>query len=233
MHSFCPKCGGTEGEFIKGFCKKCFLRDRKLIAIDKELEIEHCKRCNKIKLRGQWINQSEGSLGELIESKIKIKELINPKIDLELKPKEGGTTTALLTVIGEIDNKPLKVSEVILLKPKEVLCNNCTKITSNYYEAVLQVRFKEKPTQKQIRKKLNEVRRLLSYEKNTTILAEIVNLVEVRNGFDSYIASKRAGRIVAERLARKYGSTIVRSYKVKGVDKSGKPRKRFTYCVKI
>ncbi len=233
MQSFCPKCGTTEGSFIKGFCKKCFLEDHKLIEIDKELWIVHCKRCNKIKVRWQWVNQSEGSLRELAESKIKIRELLNSKIDLELTPKEDGTTIALITVIGEIDNKPLKVSEEVLLKPKEVLCDNCAKIAGNYYESILQIRFREKPTQKQVGKKIDEVRKLISYEKTSNPLAEIVNLVKEKNGFDVYIGSKHAGRIVAERLARKYNSKIIRSYKAKGVDKKGKPRNRFTYCVKV
>ena len=233
MQNFCPKCGAAEGEFVKGFCKKCYLQDHKLIEIDKELGIERCKRCNKIKLRGLWVTQSEGSLRELIESKIKVRELINPKIDLELEPKEDGTTKATVNVIGELNNKPLKLSEEVLLKPKVVMCNNCSKIAGNYYESVLQLRFKEKPTEKEINKKQDEVGRLLSYEKGSDSLAEIVNLVKEKNGFDAYIGSKRSGRIVAERLARKYGSTITRSYKMKGVDKKGKPRKRFTYCVKV
>lgn len=233
MTRFCPKCGKEEGPFIKGFCKECYLSKQELIDVGKKMEIEKCKRCGRIRVSGKWMKQTAGALEEYVLPKIKINEMENAKIDLTLEQEGKDGILAIIGVKGDVGGEPLTLRKELLLKQPAVLCESCNRLVASYFEAILQVRLRERQDREKINKALDNIRKLLEIEKKSDSLAEIVNLASVNNGFDAYIGSKRAAKRAALALARKYKSRVVSSYEDKGRDRKGKPRKRFTFSVKI
>lgn len=233
IQRFCPKCGKETNALIKGFCRDCFLHDHKLIVIPKEIELEHCKNCNKIRIKGNWVEQSKIALEDFVASKVKVKDLVDEKISVELTPLEDETTIASIIISGEFDGNALQLSEEIVLKPRTVLCDECMKASSYYHEAIVQVRYSFKPDEKTINSDLNEIKKVLDYESKKDSLAVLIDVIKQSTGFDVLIGSKHSGRHVAEHLAKKHGTKVVSSHKLIGVDKSGKEKKRFTFCVRM
>lgn len=231
---FCPKCGAVEGIFIGQFCKQCYLQDHKVAELPEALVIEVCKNCGKFKWKGKWHVQETNGIRQFVESKVKLDPALNnPKVLVELEPNDDGTTTADVHVNGIIGRSPINVIRTALLKPKSVLCDPCMRMSSYYHEAILQLRYPKKPTGQQRSNAVRVVEAVMRTESKRDQLAGIVDIKGARNGLDFLIGSKRAAKAAADRIAREQGTSVIRSHKVTGVERSGKEKKRYTFCVKI
>lgn len=227
---FCPKCGATDKPFIKGFCKDCYLEDNELITVDKVIYIERCKRCNKLSLQGKWAEYTNENISSFIESKIKVNELNEVKIDFEYLPFND-KKIAKIIVIGEVDGSIISLEREALIDFKDVLCKACSRISARYYEAILQVRGNE--TDKTFNALKMKMDRMLSKMQREDSLAQVVELNEIKNGFDALIGSNRAARMIAESFAKEFNSKVVVSKRLHTTDKQGKRVYRFTYLVRV
>jgi len=232
---FCPKCGkeGKEEEFINGFCKECYLSEHNLVDAPDEIVVEHCKRCDAVRFRGLWVEQDDVLIRSLVKSKIKARDLSDMNIETLLSPIGNGTTLAEVKINGKLNGREIAIEKEILLKPRNMLCDSCMKIGSDYFEATVQIRFGENPTPVQVKDKVAAVEKFLRTEKRRDALAEIVSVRKDRKGADLLIGSKHAAKVAAQFLAKKAGTKIKTSFSVKGIDSSGKQKKKFTFCVRV
>ncbi len=230
---FCPKCGKETLRPVKGFCAECFALDHALVELPKEIRVEFCKRCNKIRLKGQWNEQDERLLKDFVSSKLKEKELRVKGVKVNLQPLAEGSTVAELNISGTVDGEEISLIKQALLKPKRGICDACMKLASDYYEAILQLRFKEKKNREREGELKKKIERILKEKKKLDSLAKVIAFRKDRKGFDALIGSKKAAKDVAEALAKKAKTSVVFSHSVVGMDKNGKQKKRFTFCVKV
>ncbi|MBU1120418.1 MAG: NMD3-related protein [archaeon] len=231
-NKFCPECGKTKGSFIQRFCSECYLKKHKVIFLPERIEFESCNRCSKMRFKGNWVEKNELFLIELIQSKIKSKEFSLKNIEVKLNPTEGREINAVVFIEGELNGVSLKIKKEIVLIPLKGLCDTCMKLSSSYYEAILQARFKEKKKHSE-KELLKEINFFLGAEEKKDSLSRAIKVIKERNGFDVWIGSKRAAKKVSEELARKFNSSVVRSFTVYGVKKTGEEKKRYTFCVRI
>lgn len=231
-NKFCPECGKTKGTFIQRFCSECYLKKHKVIEFPERIEFESCNRCSKMRFKGNWVDENELFLIELIRSKVKSKEFSLKNIEVKLTPAEGKEINAVVFIEGELEGASLKIKKETVLIPLKGICDSCMKLSSSYHEAVLQVRFKEKKmhSEKELLQKINF---LLGMEEKKDSLSRAIKVIKERNGFDVWIGSKRTAKKVSEELARKFNSSVVRSFTVYGVKKTGEEKKRYTFCVRI
>ncbi len=229
---FCPSCGSTEGPFFKGLCKKCFLAQQHLIQVPAEIKIEHCKQCNRIKLEGKWVEQSEQALKEFLMKKIKLKELQEAKLSIELEFLDGNTL-AIVGASGLLEGNRIGLEAKTLFVPVAIQCNDCTLLSSNYFEATLQIRFLRKAEEKEKQAVLHKINELLRSMKGEDMLASIVAVLDKKNGFDVLLASNNAAKRVVKALSAKTKERVKRSSSVIGRDRKGKEKKRFTYCIRF
>lgn len=231
---FCPRCGKETSALIKGFCRDCFLLGHEILIVEPELKFPKCKSCGKIRIKGAWFAESPKNLEEFLRSKMKLKEITNEKINLGLAQNNDGSISAQIGVSGTINEDKIEFGKEILLKPAIVLCDPCMRLVSDYHEAILQVRFAEKPDAKAIDRKIDEINKMLEYEKRADSLSQAIKTTEATNGFDVFIGSAKAARRIAEALAKKAHTRVVSSSKLMGMDsKTGKANKRFTYCARV
>lgn len=228
---FCPNCGSTNKPFVRNFCADCFIQLNKLIGFPSALELMQCRACKKLLLNGKWLAFSLEHLANWAKSKIKVKELENVRFALEPREEEG-IVWIEGKALGEIAETLVEKPVLIEIKLRSSLCQDCSKLSANYYEAVLQLRFESIP-KKKWGLVLEAAKQLVETQFHSDSLAQITNIVALKNGFDAYIGSKRAGKMVSEKIAQKFGGTITRSFSLAGVDKSGKTKKRFTFLVRI
>lgn len=231
---FCPKCGATDKPFVKGFCLDCFLEDHpNLLEIDKELQVESCKHCGKIKAKGKFVEDNEENLIALVESRLKINEVSKPKSLIDIIPLDEDKALAKIMVEGEIDGEPVHLRKEVSLRFKTGLCDPCMRVSSQYHEGILQIRGDKKTPKKKFEEALLAVQALLSAEEKKDSLARVVEIHWQKTGVDVWIGSKHGTKQAAEKLAKSYGSKVVVSAKLLGQDKQGKEKHRFTYLVRI
>ena len=228
---FCPKCGKKEGIFIKGFCRECFLHDNQILVFPDKLQFDCCKRCSKIKVQRNWIELDSMDLVNFVKNKVKSKDFAIQETEVELEKVNEKNFNALLEVKGIIESMPLILTGVIKLQLMSGICDSCMKISSDYFEATIQLRFstenKDKPV---IVSKFNE---LIEELNKKDPLSRIVKTIKLKNGVDLVLSSNRSAKISSEKIAKKYGSKIIKSFSVIGVDKTGKEKRRYTYCVRF
>lgn len=229
---FCPKCGKDTDSLFNGLCKECFLKAAKPAELPAEISFEHCRNCLKIKLKGKWLSFEPELLSELVLQNLKSRKLDSFKASVDLFEKEKGWK-ALVRVAGKIGKNILEFSLETFLKPKTVLCDACMKVSSDYYEATIQIRFEKRPSQDVIERVLSECVSFLNELKKQDSLAQIVKAKELKNGLDVLVGSRRAAKQLAEFLARKSSQKPVVSSTLAGVDRKGHDWSRFTYCVRI
>jgi len=228
---FCPKCGSKTGPFIKGFCKECFLQEHKLLQFSDKMDFQYCNRCDKILVQRNWTELNSLELIDFIKSKIKAKDFVIQDIEIELEKVAIKEFNALIEVKGILAENPLVLRGVIKVRLVPGICDSCMKISSDYFEATIQARFEKDFSEKEV--VLNKFKELIDEMSKKDPLSRIVKTAKNKKGFDLVLSSNRAAKISSEKLAKKYNSKIIRSFSVIGVDKSGKEKRRYTYCVRF
>lgn len=232
MNKFCPKCGKETSRLVGSLCKDCFLKEKKPAEISKEIVFEQCKACSKVTFKRKWLESSAELLEALVLQALKNKmfDSFTSRIDFFEKP-DGWK--AVVEVNGIVQG--VKISQVLetFLKPKIVLCDACMRLKSNYFEATIQVRYSSRPSEKEVRERLEEASVFLERLKVSDSLAQIAKVKELKNGFDLLIGSKRAAKQLAGFLARKSREKVKVSSTLAGIDKNGHEWSRFTYCVRL
>ena len=125
----CPKCGKNDKEvkFVEAFCIDCYPFNLKL---PDKIVIEFCKRCNRLRIRGEWMQYSRKKLEEHIASKAR-GEFESVRYDSE----KG---EMIFTV------KETEIKKPFEFEKKIVICPDCSKMSGGYYESIIQLRGNEK-----------------------------------------------------------------------------------------
>jgi NMD protein affecting ribosome stability and mRNA decay len=132
---FCPKCGkkGIEGEF----CSEC--AEEELGIEFKEISIKKCIHCSRFMIQHQWREFKNPDEGIITAAHTRIK---NPrKVLLDINPVHD----ALKDKPGATQDIRLEISAggqgfVIPARIEFTYCNHCSKIGTEYFEGVLQLR---------------------------------------------------------------------------------------------
>ena len=80
---------------------------------------------------------------------------------------------------------------------------------------------------------MSEVQEQLEIQRRKIELSQVVNSKNVPGGFDLFIGSAKAAKIVTNRLAKKYNLKVIYSNKMIGMNDNGTTKYRHTYCIKF
>ena len=236
MKRFCVNCGKETSELIKSLCTDCYLRKYDAFEVPKVLPLDYDFRSNRIKIGHEWVEKSLDSLTDFVKEKVgklAAKRRIPVKdVKVFLEPKENFVDAVVSFTIG-MDGVELRVEKKTRVVLRKTISDASAKLSSDYFEATIQMRFPEQPTPKQQKEKLAEVLTLMKAEKKRNELAEVVDVKKSRKGFDVVVASFKAADKVTRQLAKRYGTRVIYSNSLFGVDDSGKNRYRHTYCLKF
>ncbi len=233
MNDFCPRCGTEKGSFVKGFCVNCFVEKGEIISVPKEIEINACKNCGKIKVSNAWREQVGKSFSGILLPKIKVKELNAVKTEIDLIDSAEGKPVAKIRVSGTVDGEVLSFEREVLIKQNIGTCPDCSRLSGGYFEATIQLRF-EKKSKELMGEKIKKVESLLLQLSKKEPLAKVVKIAFVTNGVDLIIGSKSAAKKVIRAMEKTSLQKAVFSTKLQGVDKNtGKTRHRYTYCLRF
>ncbi len=230
--AFCPGCGSTKGPFYRGLCKDCFLHKKKVILLPEEIKIDHCKFCNKIRLSGKWLGQSELVLKRFLKKKAKISGLVDAKLSVSLEPMKDHTF-AIVKASGQIDSNKITIEAKTILKPIETQCDPCMRVRSDYSEATIQMRFSESTGLAEREKALALLMGQIEGMQGRDPLSKVVHALENKKGFDVLVGSNKAAQSVVRKFEAKFGVKAIKSFKLAGTDHNGQRQRKFTYCIRF
>lgn len=167
----CPRCGSSdsEKEFIEAFCVDCY---EIKIKIPQKLKFERCKRCGRMLLQGKWSEFDEHAIGQYIVSKCR-GEFINAIYDHH--------DQSIVFFIKK-GSKISKITKMINVNIEIIMCSDCSRMSSGYFEAIIQLRGRELRIKKYERVFKTELAR-------KTFVSKVE---EKKEGIDLYVGSTKA-----------------------------------------
>ncbi|MEW5759584.1 MAG: 60S ribosomal export protein NMD3 [Candidatus Thermoplasmatota archaeon] len=227
---FCVECGKEE-KLYRSLCINCFKKKYIFTEIADYIDIQKCAYCKKFG-NGGWEKSIENNLYKKIRKIAKVKEGCNVTWKVELKEENERNASAIFFAKLKVFDIEVIEEHRAKIRIRNGLCPQCSRIAGGYYEAILQIRFKTKMERWEAEKAkqyiLEEIEYLCKNDKNAYISKEEA----VRNGFDLYIGSKKAGKKIAKHIAEKFSGDYLETSKLYGM-KNGKRVYRNTYRVRL
>jgi len=167
----CPRCGKTNDEvqFIEAFCINCYPLD---IKIPNRIELEQCKSCKKIKIKGEWTPYKKKRMSDYIVAKCK-----GNFDDAEYDDVEN-----IIEFIIKRHGAEIKVKKEVNININSNMCRDCSRVSGGYFQGVIQLRGNRKMIEKYEKKFLSEL------EKKTFI----TRMDEKDGGVDIQIGNSKA-----------------------------------------
>ena len=209
MAKHCPICNrsNSEVEFYGEFCKYC-AQERLAEKLPKEILIEKCSRCGRIKAGGRYVKETGMAINTIMRSKI-------PKYGTKFIEMEGDSA-----VVDVIDNETgASTEKSIKLDYNGKICEACYRKAGMYYEAVMQLRGDTDKVERMI-SKVNKY-----FERHQEFVTKVE---QVDNGYDMYLSSKKL--VTAFLSLMNIKATV--SYTLHGLRK-GKKIYRNTYSIRL
>lgn len=207
MKLICPSCGVSNEEvrFSGPFCIRC-----KPVHIEcpKRAEYQRCSRCGRMRFKGSWAEWNEAKIEEDAIAKCR-GEFLRGTYSL---PDQEAT----FFVGDKKEMYPLKIKfPVDIIK---VICQQCSRQSSGYFEAIIQLRGKQSSIKRYARlfKKILAKKTFLSKEE------------EKKEGMDLYVGSSK--EVVA--LLSELGMRAKISRKLAG-QREGKRLYRTTFLLRF
>ena len=211
MDLICPRCGAKSGErkFVENFCIDCF---KGYIDLDPPaaVEIPVCRKCDRVKLSG-WQEKDAKELGNYILKQCKV------EYDTA-KAKVSDDGDCDISFVIKAEDSLIEVSEHVGIKYTQTMCERCSRASSSYFEAILQLRGSSEDVER-MRKKIEP-----ELERDTFIS----KTVELKKGVDFYVGSKQ----VASSVISRFGLKPKISNKLHGVQ-DGQRVYRTTFSVRL
>lgn len=208
MPKYCPTCSRSSNEikFHGDFCYDCASK-KFLATLPSEVEMTRCKRCNRLRIGGNYRQLSAEAIEDAIAHAMNRHQVHLLSFDEQSAMVEVATTDR---------NGTLAVVRSLRLRYNKILCEQCYKKAANYHEAVMQLR----GNKRQIEQFMDAVIR--HFESHGEFVSKVEN---VDNGVDIYLSSKKLAREYIMR--RRLKPTA--SYTLAGL-KSGKKVYKNTYA---
>lgn len=235
MKRFCVNCGKETSSLIRGLCSECFLKKNEVLSMPKSIKVEVDKRSGRLHIGREWVEGSHENYGLIVERELlkAAKRAGIPVNDVAVTLEETQTGfSASVSFSAVIEGVEVNAVKSVELLAKPAISDASMKLSSNYHEAIIQVRFKEKASDALQREKLREVLSLLAAEKKRNELAEAVDIKHEHFGYDVYVGSAKGAKSVARKMEKK-GAELTYSNKLIGVNQSGKHKFRHTFCLRF
>ncbi len=220
------KCGVEEPELIiDRLCVRCFIDEGRAVKPPNSVEVVICPICGSVKYGSKWL--------ESVDLHTLIKDLIlrNTKLHRDFKLVSLDVSIVDSKVVacfrGSVLGIDVSKDYSIDLIVSKVLCQQCSRIKSGYYEALIQVRTLINPLRDHLRDRIDDMLR------STPISRYISEIEHVKEGVNVKVVGQGIARKLANDLVSMYGGTILESWKGTTTSSSGRKTSKLTISVKL
>ncbi|MCD4739895.1 60S ribosomal export protein NMD3 [archaeon] len=231
---FCPKCGGTNKHFFRGFCIECYTKDHELIVIPPKIEVNVCPSCLMFRIHGEWMPSTLENASKFVEEKVKPKQI--DKVKILASPIEPTKNGALfnVSIAGYLGTDEIHLEQEVELIYTKRQCLICARKQSKYYKALIQIRPKDSDTtSKRMQSAFYFIRNQNRENAVKEREAEIFKFKKDKHGINVYFGSLRSAGSIVGQMKSKFGAEIKKSRSLFGMDRTGRKDYRTTYSVRI
>lgn len=226
---------------IQGNVKSFFLGKKQLFDLPVSLSIDYCVGTDRVKFKGIWDVFSEQAVFDLVLKNIKFVDLDFPEVKFKLNEKDAAeiysdlkSFIVVVEVSGKILGNVVEVVDSVEISFNKTVSDSWMRLHSDYSEAIVQFRFEYLFSEADYNSYFSRAKSFLDSEKSKDDLAGIVKIVRLKNGFDLWLGSKKAGRKLANFFSKETTIPVVVSSKQIKYDKvKQEHRKRFTFCIRF
>ena len=236
MARFCVRCGKENVELIGSLCVDCYIETKELAELPKEIKGKVCKICGSVWTEGKWIKQKDSSLSPveyLVYKELGRKMKLDQNVEefsynlVKQYSDQYGHLFADIEIKGKIRGKEFRIIKSVNLKIDRVLCPDCIKRKSHYYEAIIQLRSKDEKGVTAEKRNIFE-----SFFDNEAI-ENLSNVMEGKEGVDYYFIKKSvAKRVVSAFTASVKDVKVIETYQDETI-KNGKKFAKLVISVRI
>ncbi|QLH74914.1 MAG: hypothetical protein HPY73_05295 [Methanomassiliicoccales archaeon] len=236
--SFCVKCG-AEGPTYERVCRSCFLENKRFTRLPDHVDLVRCHHCGEYGIDGRWVAHLDHEHAAEDAAMRAVEVLKDTSIE-EMSASVVAADSANFKVHIDVtvDHKRLVVEEELdtIVRLKSSVCDRCSKIKGSYFEAILQIRSRDrKLLEKEIDEILDRVDKLVreaATENREVFVSKVDRMVGGSGGADVYISSNSVGKIISREIADQYGAEIKDTAKLL-TQKEGRDVYRVTYLVRL
>jgi nonsense-mediated mRNA decay protein 3 len=202
----CPKCGRSDREtkFIEAFCVDCYPYNFKL----PDIEIEECRRCGKVRFKGEW----------QVFNRKKFEDYVASKCRGDFSSVVYDSKTSTLTFTIKKGTTEVQINKHYGPKKITSICPECSRRAAGYFEAIIQLR----GNSYMIKKYQNLLIEFLNRE------SFISKVDEKKEGIDLYVGSSKAVLGIINEM----GLNALMTKKLMGM-KEGKRYYRTTFLIRF
>lgn len=186
----CAQCGKPGTKFVEGLCSDCHLVNNPQPFTYKELSLEECKQCKKLRVRGEWRSYPHRD-NKIISLLV---DAVHPNIGTKIKITALHEKVAILRVGVKGTKNFIEYS--LPYRVINTLCMECQKQRTAYFTAIVQVR-NESPQVSQF------ITLLMAKNKRATI----AKTDPVGSDHDYYLSSNQAALVLAKKIVSHFGGT--------------------------
>lgn len=232
---FCVECG-KEGEIYDGLCAECFLVKRQFIDLPKTLDIVVCSECFAVKMGKIWNDSlslekaTQLSLENVLK---KDRDVVATSLKISIAERDPRNYLAKVEVEYQVRDLRAQKSFQVEVRLHKGTCQKCSRKAGHYYEAIIQIRGSSSPSRKNslsgardlVRSRVEE----LSHQNREIFISKEE---KQKGGYDIYLSSGTAARMLARELTKQFGASSKSSASTVGM-RDGEELKRMTYLIRL
>ncbi len=177
MLKYCPTCERSSKEirFIGEFCEACIIK-KLAKRLPNTIKVSYCKRCERLKAPGGYVEFDNKALASVITH-----DVCERNSTAKVKSFDGDVT--VVDFIYNVEGEQVHVEMKEGIEKKHLICRDCYRKSSGYYEALVQLRGDR------IRME-NMVTKIKNFLASNS--AFITKIEELDEGLDVYVSDKKA-----------------------------------------
>ncbi len=195
----CPSCGRKTKILIDGICPTCYakrvLPEGKIWELN--INLKQCVICGRFFYKNKSYEPTIDNLKRIILDALNKEEYEILDLQIEDVKFENNSYILYVTLLIKIKNVYGRLKRIIVIPIKKIVCKECSRIKSKYYEVIIQIRGNN------IEYYSNEVKKIL--EKEDII---ITKEDEKKEGIDLYVTNSRRVIRVVNKIKRIYNVEI-------------------------
>ena len=242
---FCYLCGKVTEELVDNRCRECYLGGGRFLTLPERIEAQVCRNCHTYLKGGRWLPMGEGleaviknAALDVVKENLRLEKVEAPEVRISVEePKESSPTVYLVPctveVGGRVAGLEYSARQEAVVRVVLDLCQDCSRASGKYYEAILQVRG-EGALGREERDKIHAlVEEFMAQYARTDRKAFVSKFEALKEGFDFYMGSIQVARKVASALQERFGGAVGESPKLTGKDGHGKDVYRVAIVLRL
>ncbi len=224
----CLKCGGKP-PLISQICHKCVRGTVIISRLPEVMRMVDCKSCFSLKIPGTWLEfeDIESAVGHFFESSIIWNDnLSKNRCNLSMEQLDPGKFRVNAKTEANYGGLDLESNLEGVVEIKYQVCQTCSRHAGGYYEAILQIRTKQKSVLDAAFEKV--------FKDIDSAPSEFFSTENgpVKGGFDFKLSSTERGRSLARELMIQFGGHVNETNTLVG-RKDGRDLLRHTFGVRL